>query len=169
MSQARVLIIIGSDSDWPTMEACYKQLAELGVSCAVEIMSAHRTPEKVHECARTAQDKGVQVVIAAAGMAAALAGSFAALTTLPVIGVPLEAGPLQGVDALLSTVQMPPGVPVATVGIGPAGARNAAILAAQILALHDTDLDTALKMLKRNQANMVDNKNQILRERLTRG
>ena len=169
MSQTRVAIIIGSDSDWSTMEACYKQLAELGVPCSVEIMSAHRTPEKVHEYARTAQERGVQVIIAAAGMAAALAGTFAALTTLPVIGVPLEAGPLQGVDALLSTVQMPPGVPVATVGIGRAGARNAAILAAQILALHDADLDAALKKFKRSQAEMVDNKNQVLRERLTRG
>ncbi len=169
MSQARVAIIIGSDSDWPTMEACYKQLAELGVPCEVQIMSAHRTPEKVHEYARTAQENGVQVVIAAAGLAAALAGTFAALTTLPVIGVPLDAGPLRGVDALLSTVQMPPGVPVATVGIGQVGARNAAVLAAQILALNNPTLDAALKNLKRNQAEMVDNKNQILRERLSRG
>jgi len=151
------------------MEACYKQLAELGVPCEVQIMSAHRTPEKVHEYARTAQENGVQVVIAAAGLAAALAGTFAALTTLPVIGVPLDAGPLRGVDALLSTVQMPPGVPVATVGIGQVGARNAAVLAAQILALNNPTLDAALKNLKRNQAEMVDNKNQILRERLSRG
>jgi len=151
------------------MEACYKQLAELGVPCEVQIMSAHRTPEKVHDYARTAQENGVQVVIAAAGLAAALAGTFAALTTLPVIGVPLDAGPLHGVDALLSTVQMPPGVPVATVGIGQVGARNAAVLAAQILALNNPALDAALKNLKRNQAEMVDNKNQILRERLSRG
>jgi phosphoribosylaminoimidazole carboxylase PurE protein len=169
MSQARVAIVIGSDSDWPTMEACYKQLGELGIPCEVQIMSAHRTPEKVHEYARTAQENGVQVLIAAAGLAAALAGTFAALTTLPVIGVPLDAGPLRGVDALLSTVQMPPGVPVATVGIGQMGARNAAVLAAQILALNNPTLDAALKNLKRNQADMVDNKNQILRERLSRG
>jgi len=169
MARPRVAIVIGSDSDWPTMEACYKQLAELGVPCEVQIMSAHRTPEKVHDYARTAQENGVQVVIAAAGLAAALAGTFAALTTLPVIGVPLDAGPLHGVDALLSTVQMPPGVPVATVGIGQVGARNAAVLAAQILALNNPALDAALKNLKRNQAEMVDNKNQILRERLSRG
>jgi len=169
MARPRVAIVIGSDSDWPTMEACYKQLAERGVPCEVQIMSAHRTPEKVHDYARTAQENGVQVVIAAAGLAAALAGTFAALTTLPVIGVPLDAGPLHGVDALLSTVQMPPGVPVATVGIGQVGARNAAVLAAQILALNNPTLAAALKNLKRNQAEMVDNKNQILRERLSRG
>jgi len=169
MARPRVAIVIGSDSDWPTMEACYKQLAELGVPCEVQIMSAHRTPEKVHDYARTAQETGVQVVIAAAGLAAALAGTFAALTTLPVIGVPLDAGPLHGVDALLSTVQMPPGVPVATGGIGQVGARNAAVLAAQILALNNPTLDAALKHLKRNQAAMLDNKNQILRERLSRG
>jgi phosphoribosylaminoimidazole carboxylase PurE protein len=169
MPEARVAIIIGSDADWPRVEVCYKQLADFKIPCDVHIISAHRSPERVHEYARAAQESGIQVMIAAAGMSAALAGSLAALTTIPVIGVPLEAGPLAGVDALLSTVQMPPGVPVATVGIGPAGARNAAILAAQILALHDPDLDAALKKFKRNQAEMVDNKNQVLRERLTRG
>ncbi len=165
----RAAIIIGSDSDWSAMEACYKQLQEFGVGCRVEVMSAHRTPERVQEFCRTAQAEGIQVVIAAAGMAAHLAGVLASQTTLPVIGVPMDAGPLRGVDALLSTVQMPPGVPVATVGIGSAGARNAAILAAQILALHDPDLDAAIKKFKRNQAEMVDKKNQALRERLAGG
>lgn len=169
MPGTRVAIIIGSDSDWPVMEACREQLLELGVDCDVEIMSAHRTPEKVHEFARTLPERGIEVIIAAAGLAAALAGTLAALTTRPVIGVPLDTGPLQGVDALLSTVQMPPGVPVATVGIGKVGARNAAVLAAQILALHDPALDEALKKFKRKQAETVDKKNQALRERLTRG
>lgn len=169
MPGTRVAIILGSDSDWPVMEACRDQLLELGVDCDVEIMSAHRTPEKVHEFARTVRERGIEVIIAAAGLAAALAGTLAALTTRPVIGVPLDTGPLQGVDALLSTVQMPSGVPVATVGIGKAGARNAAVLAAQILALHDPVLDEALKKFKRKQAETVDKKNQALRERLTRG
>ncbi len=169
MAQPKVAMIIGSDSDWPVMEACHAQLREFGIECDVQVMSAHRTPEKVHEYARTAQDQGIQVLIAAAGMAAALAGSLASATTLPVIGVPLEAGSLQGVDALLSTVQMPPGVPVATVGIGKPGARNAAILAAQILALLDPKLDVALKKYKRSQAETVDKNNQVLRERITRG
>jgi len=169
MPGTKVAIIIGSDSDWPVMEACREQLLELGVDCDVEIMSAHRTPEKVHEFARTVRERGIEVIVAAAGLAAALAGTLAALTTRPVIGVPLDTGPLRGVDALLSTVQMPPGVPVATVGIGKAGARNAAVLAAQILALHDPVLDEALKKFKRKQAETVDKKNQALRERLTRG
>ncbi len=169
MALPRVVIVLGSDSDWPTMESCYQQLRDLGVECRVEIMSAHRTPEKVHDFGRTAEQEGVRVIIAAAGMAAALAGTLASITTLPIIGVPLESGALQGVDALLSTVQMPPGVPVATVGIGTAGAKNAAILAAQILALQDADLALALKKFKRNLAETVDKKNQALRERLERG
>lgn len=168
MPQPRVAIVMGSDSDWPTMEACRDQLAEFGIECEVHVMSAHRTPERVHAFARDAQAQGLELIVAGAGMAAALAGCVAAVTTLPVIGVPIEAGPLHGVDALLSTVQMPPGVPVATVGIGKVGARNAAVLAAQILALKDPNLDMAVKKFKRIQAETVDEKHQVLRERLNR-
>ena len=148
------------------MEFCAKQLRELGVGCDVEVMSAHRTPQRVHEFAVKAQAAGYEVIIAAAGMSAALAGTVAAHTCLPVIGVPLPSGYLQGVDALLSTVQMPPGVPVATVGIGQAGARNAALLAAQIIARHDPEVDKAIARFKDAQADQVERKNQALRQRL---
>lgn len=168
MARSRVVILLGSDSDWETMEGCYKQLRDLGIEPDVEVMSAHRSPEKVHEFARTALQDGVQVVIAAAGMAAALAGCVAAVTSLPVIGVPIESGALRGVDALLSTVQMPPGVPVAAVGIGKAGAINAAVLAAQIIALNDDTIGAAMKKHKRNLVESVDKRSQALRERLKR-
>lgn len=168
MSQAQVAILMGSDSDWAVMEACHRQLADLGVRAEVHVRSAHRTPDDVHEFARTAADRGVRVIIAGAGMSAALAGTIAAATTLPVIGVPLESGSLGGVDALLSTVQMPPGVPVAGVGLGKAGARNAAILAAQILALSDAKLAVTLKQFKTEQAEAVRAKDRALQERLAR-
>ncbi|MFW6145886.1 MAG: 5-(carboxyamino)imidazole ribonucleotide mutase [Planctomycetota bacterium] len=127
-------IVMGSNSDWETMERCAKQLEALGVPYEARIISAHRTPAVAHEYAWTAAERGLKVIIAAAGLAAHLAGAMAAGTPLPVIGVPMDAGALNGIDALLSTVQMPPGVPVATVGIGKPGATNAAILALQILA-----------------------------------
>ena len=120
--EPQVAVVMGSDSDWLTMEQCVLQLQELGVRFEVEIMSAHRTPQRVYDYARGAEQRGLKVIIAAAGLSAALAGAIAANTSLPVIGVPVASGPLAGVDALLSTVQMPPGVPVATMGIGPFGA-----------------------------------------------
>ena len=163
---AQVAVVMGSDSDWPAMQPCVDQLGELGIDCDVQILSAHRSPQRVHDFAREAAGAGVQVVIAGAGMAAALAGVIAANTRLPVMGVPRASGPLQGIDALLSTVQMPPGVPVATVGIGQVGARNAALLAAQILALQDARVAEALEKYRRNLAAAVDKKNQGLRERL---
>ena len=169
MAKPQVVVLIGSDSDWPIMELCVKQLEELGVSCTVEIMSSHRSPERVREFARSAKRDGVEVIIAAAGLSAALAGTVAANTCLPVIGVPLAAGPLQGVDALLSTVQMPPGVAVATVGIGSAGARNAALLAGQIIARHDPKVDEAIVRFKDALAESVEQKNQALRQRLGDG
>jgi len=169
MAQRRVVIVMGSDSDWEVMKACWDQLEELGIRADVQVMSAHRSPERVHEFAAQAGARGVEVVIAGAALAAALAGTVAASTTLPVIGVPLANGALQGIDALLSTVQMPPGVPVATVGIGKPGAQNAAILAAQILALKDPAVGSTLKKLKSSQAASVDNKSQALRERVIRG
>lgn len=169
MSVAKVAVLIGSDSDWEVMQACWEQLGQLEIPAEVHVMSAHRSPARVHEFAAQAAEKGVEVIIAGAGMAAALAGSVAASTTLPVIGVPLANGALGGLDALLSTVQMPPGVPVATVAVGEPGARNAALLAAQILALADPALAGKLKKFKSSQVASVDNKSQLLRERLQRG
>lgn len=140
MSQgsARVGILVGSKSDLPVLEKCTKRLEDLGIDYELEVRSAHRTPEDVAEYASTARDRGLKVVICAAGMAAHLAGAVAARTNLPVIGIPVAAGPLNGFDALLATVQMPSGVPVATVAVN--GAANAAVLAAQILALSDPEL-----------------------------
>ena len=164
--QPRVAVLMGSDSDWPTMEKCVSQLAELGLEAAVEVMSAHRTPERVHRFARDAEQAGFEVLIAAAGLAAGLAGAVAANTTLPVIGVPIASGSLQGVDALLSTVQMPPGVPVATVGIGEAGARNAALLAAQIIGRRDPELAASVRRFKEKLADAVQKRNRALQDRL---
>ena len=140
MSQGtpRVGILVGSKSDLPILEKCTARLEDLGIAYELEVRSAHRTPEDVAEYASTARDRGLKVVICAAGMAAHLAGAVAARTNLPVIGIPVAAGPLNGFDALLATVQMPSGVPVATVAVN--GAANAAVLAAQILALSDTEL-----------------------------
>ena len=135
-------VIIGSPSDKAIADKIQDALTGLGVPCEVKVMSAHRTPDLVEEYVRAAEGRGVQVLVACAGMAAHLAGAVAANTFLPVIGVPVNAGSLGGLDALLSTVQMPPGVPVATVAID--GARNAAFLAARILALHDPDVRKAL-------------------------
>jgi len=151
-----VAIVMGSDSDLKIMESCVAQLREFGISAAVRIISAHRTPAIADEFAQTAEANGFKVIIAAAGMAAHLAGAMAARSTLPVIGVPLvcEAG-LGGMDALLSTVQMPPGVPVATMGVGKAGAKNAAILAVQILALQDTALRQKLTEFRQQQEQTV--------------
>ncbi|CAA9441587.1 MAG: N5-carboxyaminoimidazole ribonucleotide mutase [uncultured Rubrobacteraceae bacterium] len=131
-------ILAGSKSDLPVLEECTARLEELGIEHEIEVRSAHRDPEGVSEYAGTARDRGLRVIICAAGMATHLAGAVAARTDLPVIGVPVAAGPLNGLDSLLSTVQMPPGAPVATVAVD--GATNAAILAAQILALSDPDL-----------------------------
>ncbi|MBN1283590.1 MAG: 5-(carboxyamino)imidazole ribonucleotide mutase, partial [Proteobacteria bacterium] len=129
MNKPSVLILMGSNSDLETMQEAKRALAELGVTSRMHIASAHRTPEKAAALARNARGDGIKVIIAGAGLAAHLAGAIAANTTLPVIGVPLDASPLSGLDSLLSTVQMPAGMPVATVAIGKAGARNAGILA----------------------------------------
>lgn len=161
-----VSIIIGSESDWPTMQACLDQLKELGIGADVQILSAHRTPSRLVEYVGRAEQAGVRVFIAAAGMAAALPGAVAAHTVLPVIGVPMASGALQGVDALLSMSQMPPGVPVATVAIGKPGAKNAAVLAAQILALSDAEVAEKVREHKRLMAEMADNSNQALSDQL---
>jgi 5-(carboxyamino)imidazole ribonucleotide mutase len=131
-------ILVGSKSDMPVLERCTQRLEELGIEYEIEVRSAHRDPQGVSEYAGTARERGLKVVVCAAGMAAHLAGAVAARTSLPVIGIPVAAGPLGGLDSLLSTLQMPSGVPVATVAVN--GATNAAVLAAQILALSDPDI-----------------------------
>jgi 5-(carboxyamino)imidazole ribonucleotide mutase len=128
-------IVVGSKSDLPVIQKCADTLAEMGIESEVRVLSAHRTPALTAEWASGLRDRGFRVVVAGAGMAAALPGTVAAHTTLPVIGVPLASGHLNGVDSLLAIVQMPPGIPVATVAIGEAGAKNAAYLAAQIIGL----------------------------------
>ena len=140
----KVAVLMGSLSDEPVMKKCLDYLEFFGISYEVHILSAHRNPEKVDAFASNAESRGIQVIIAGAGMAAALPGVIAARTTRPVIGVPLEGSALGGQDALYSIVQMPPGIPVATVAIGSAGAKNAAVLAAEILALHDMELKKVL-------------------------
>lgn len=141
----QVGILMGSESDREVMKRTGEILDELGITYEVNVMSAHRTPAKVQEYSSTAQNRGIKVLIAGAGLAAHLAGAVAAHTILPVIGVPLAAGPLNGMDSLLSTVQMPKGIPVATVAIGSHGARNAAYLAAQIIALADDTIAQKLR------------------------
>lgn len=164
-----VAVMMGSDSDLETMQACLDVLERLGVAREVRILSAHRTPEATHAYVREAEARGCAVFIAAAGLAAHLAGTVAGLTTRPVIGVPMDGGPLRGMDALLSTVQMPGGVPVATVAIGKAGARNAGWLAAQILALSDEALARRVAEARRADSEAVLAKDRALQERLGAG
>jgi len=159
-------IVMGSDSDLATMTRCIDQLDALGIACEVRVISAHRTPAAAHEYTTTAADRGLKVIIAAAGMSAALSGVMAAGTTLPVIGVPMASGPLVGVDAALSTMQMPPGVPVGCMAIGSAGATNAAIYAAQILATADAKLAAKLARFKVDQAKKVAVKDAAVRKKL---
>jgi 5-(carboxyamino)imidazole ribonucleotide mutase len=144
----QVLVLVGSESDRPAMQGCLDNLERFGVPFEFSVSSAHRAPEKTRKLAVEAKGRGVRVVICAAGMAAALPGVVAAHTTLPVIGVPLDGSPLSGVDSLHAIVQMPPGVPVATMAIGAAGAKNAAILAVQILALSDPAIQAKLDAYK---------------------
>ncbi len=149
MSDVKVGIVYGSTSDEEVMQNCSDVFDNMGVAYEKKVMSAHRTPETVKDYAQSASERGLKVIIAGAGLAAHLAGAIAANTILPVIGVPLAAGSLGGLDSLLSTVQMPPGVPVATVAIGKYGAKNAAWLAMQILALSDEELSEKLKERKK--------------------
>ncbi len=154
-----VAILMGSDSDLPVMEASTVVLQDFGIDYEVRITSAHRTPEDTRDYVRDAERRGCAVFIAAAGLAAHLAGAVAAQTIKPVIGVPIDAGPLRGMDALLSTVQMPGGIPVATVAIGKAGAKNAAHLAAQILAVGDGKLSEKLHADRQKTADGIRHKN----------
>ena len=156
----KVAIIMGSDSDWPVVKGAVDQLKAWEIPFEAHIMSAHRTPEAAADFARTARDKGFGVIIAAAGMAAHLAGVLAGNTTLPVIGIPMKGGALDGLDALLATVQMPSGIPVATVALN--GAKNAAVLAAQILAVEDKNLAAWLDAARRDMAAQIEEKDAAL-------
>jgi 5-(carboxyamino)imidazole ribonucleotide mutase len=157
--EPKVSIIMGSTSDLPVMEAAAKFLNEMKIPFEMHALSAHRTPDKVEEFAKHAHKRGIRVIIAAAGMAAHLPGVIAAMTTLPVIGVPIKAS-LEGLDSLLAIVQMPPGIPVATVGIN--GAQNAAILAAEILATADPELQEKLVTFKEEMKNKIIKANEEL-------
>ena len=159
-----VEIVMGSDSDLPVMEEAGKVLKEFKIPYVLRIISAHRTPDLAREYSRGLIKRGVKVVIAGAGAAAHLAGAIASCTTIPVIGVPLDSSPLSGIDALFSTVQMPGGIPVATMAIGKAGAKNAAIFAVEILALENNRLKNALKNFRGKMAKEVANKDKRLKQ-----
>ncbi len=161
-----VAVLMGSDSDFPVMKSTLEVLDAFGVGYEVRISSAHRTPAATRDYVLDAQSRGCAVFIAAAGMAAHLAGAVASLTIRPVIGVPVDAGPLQGEDALLSTVQMPGGIPVATVAIGKAGAKNAGYLAVQILGVADQALASDLSAERERNAAEILGKNDALQEKL---
>ncbi len=160
----KVAVILGSDSDWPVMKAACSTLEEFGVPFEAHILSAHRTPAAAAEFAKSARGDGFGVILCAAGMAAHLAGAFAANTTLPVVGVPMKGGALDGLDALLSTVQMPSGIPVATVALN--GAKNAAVLAVEILAVEDASLAGKLEASRREMEEQIAKKEQALRQEL---
>ncbi len=148
-------IVMGSKSDWETMKTATDMLSELGIGFEAKALSAHRNPAQVHEWASTAEARGLKVVIAAAGMAAALPGVVAAVTQLPVLGVPMETRVMGGMDSLLSMAQMPGGIPVGTLAVGKAGAKNAALLAAAILALSDDAIHARLKAFRQAQNEAV--------------
>ena len=158
MTKALVGLIMGSKSDWETMQNAAEMLTELGVPFEKQVVSAHRTPDLLFQYAEQAEANGLQIIIAGAGGAAHLPGMVAAKTTLPVLGVPVESKAMKGMDSLLSIVQMPAGIPVGTLAIGNAGAKNAAILAASILALHDDKIKAKLKAFRDQQTkNVLDN------------
>lgn len=150
-----IALIMGSTSDWPTMEHAASLLESLGIAYDAKVISAHRTPDRLIEFSKSAKTRGVKVIIAGAGGAAHLPGMVASMTTLPVLGVPVESKALSGMDSLLSIAQMPGGVPVGTLAIGKSGAKNAALLAASILALSDTAVDTALSEWRAAQTESV--------------
>jgi len=164
MSNKKVALIMGSDSDFPKLKGCLDELKNFGLEVHVEVCSAHRTPERAAEFAKNAEANGFGVIIAAAGKAAHLPGVLASFTVLPVIGIPIRSSALDGMDALLAIVQMPAGIPVATVAID--GAENAAILAIQILAVGDSDLQTKLHDFKMKMAKKVTEKNAELQRQL---
>ena len=165
MEKKFVAILMGSDSDLPVIDAAVEILKRFGVALEVKVTSAHRTPAETQAYVQSAEARGCQAFIAGAGMAAHLAGAIAAQTTRPVIGVPIDAGPLQGFDALLSTVQMPGGIPVATVAIGKAGAKNAGYLAVQMMALSDPSLAEALQGERLENAQAILEKSAAIGQR----
>ena len=169
MTTPRVLILMGSDSDWEVMSEAKRALDELGVESEIHVSSAHRTPERTGKLAREAAGRGIQVIVCGAGAAAHLAGVCAAETELPVLGVPLAASDLKGLDALLATVQMPAGVPVGTLAIGKAGARNAGLLAARIVARGDPDVADRVRAQRKRMADEVEAKDAALQARLAKG
>lgn len=165
MDQLKVAIVMGSDSDYPVVQKALPILDSLAIPYEVRVLSAHRTPHKTAEFAQTAKENGFGVILAAAGKAAHLAGVIAAHTVLPVIGIPIKSSPFDGLDALLSTVQMPKGIPVATVAVD--GAENAAILAAEFLALRDEGLTMALEDMRRAMEQEVAEKDERIRRKTT--
>jgi len=164
MANPIVGVVMGSDSDWNVMQDAVAVLKEFGVECEVEVLSAHRTPERMIEWGKAAAGRGLKVIIAGAGGAAHLPGMLASVTTLPVVGVPVPLARLDGMDSLLSIVQMPAGIPVATVSIG--GARNAGILAARIIGAFDAELSTKLVAFAQNLQDQVAEKNLKLKAQL---
>lgn len=164
-SEVTVSIVMGSQSDEDVMVKAADVLREFGISHEMRVISAHRTPDKAHEFATAAKERGTKVIIAGAGKAAHLGGVLASLTTLPVIGVPMKTSDLGGLDSLLSTVQMPGGIPVATTAIGSSGAKNAALLAIAILALSDQDLDAKLATYRKKMSEAVEEDDSEVRER----
>jgi 5-(carboxyamino)imidazole ribonucleotide mutase len=167
MANPLVGVVMGSDSDWSVMSEAAEALKQFGIEYEVEVLSAHRTPEKMIEWGKAASSRGIKVIIAGAGGAAHLPGMLASVTTLPVIGVPVSLSKLDGMDSLLSIVQMPAGIPVATVSIG--GAKNAGILAARILGTNDSALEKKLIEYGQSLASLVAEKNQQLKAEISRG
>jgi phosphoribosylaminoimidazole carboxylase PurE protein len=165
LNDARVSVVMGSKSDFELMSEAAKVLSQFGVPYETRVVSAHRTPQKAHQFAATAKARGIRVIIAGAGKAAHLAGVLASLTTVPVIGVPMPSSDLGGLDSLLSTVQMPGGIPVATTAIGKAGAKNAALLAIAILALGDDKLDSQLSAFRETLRVEVEDNDREVREK----
>lgn len=160
----KVALIMGSDSDWSVLEKTSHTLKQFGIEQEVRVLSAHRTPEDAANFAALAEERGIDMIIAAAGMAAHLAGAMAAHSALPVIGIPIQSGSMNGMDALLSTVMMPPGVPVACVGVN--AAQNAALLAVQILSVKDADLRKKFKLYKEDMKDAVRKKDEALAKKL---
>lgn len=167
MSNSFVSIVMGSDSDLPVMRSTFEVLDELGVSWEARVTSAHRTPQKTHDYIKDAEQRGCAVFIAAAGLAAHLGGVVASLTVRPVIGVPMDGGPLNGHDALLSTVQMPGGIPVACVAIGKAGAKNAGFLAAQIIGVANSDIAQKIQAQRERNVMEIAAKDDALQREIT--
>ncbi len=165
MTSRPIAFLLGSDNDLPVLEGAFAALQALGIGFHVRILSAHRTPDEACEFARSAQQNGIKVLVGVAGMAAHLAGALAAHSTLPVLGVPVDSGPLGGEDALLSTAMMPPGIPVAAMGIGKAAGKNAALFAVRILALSDPAIAAQLQELRQQERTATLQKDQQVRAR----